>query len=87
MESHNCIRELRTLMGASEQKNSDLRKDLDDVKYELAEQRRDIGLLKEVIRKLRGGPELLQGTYVSRPDLLSLDESSTRDMPHAFHMN
>ena len=61
MESHNCIRELRTLMSAAEQKNSDLRKDLDEVKYELAEQRRDIGLLKEVIRKHRGGAELIQG--------------------------
>ena len=61
MESHNCIRELRTLMSAAEQKNSDLRKDLDEVKYELAEQRRDIGLLKEVIRKHRGGAELVQG--------------------------
>lgn len=62
MESHNCIRELRTLMSAAEQKNSDLRKDLDEVKYELAEQRRDIGLLKEVIRKHnRGGAEHVQG--------------------------
>ena len=48
-------------MSAAEQKNSDLRKDLDEVKYELAEQRRDIGLLKEVIRKHRGGAELVQG--------------------------
>ena len=61
MESHNCIRELRTLMSAAEQKNSDLRKELDEVKYELAEQRRDIGLLKEVIRKHRGGAEFIQG--------------------------
>lgn len=63
MESHNCIRELRTLMSAAEQKNSDLRKDLDEVKYELAEQRRDIGLLKEVIRKHnRGGADHVQGS-------------------------
>ena len=61
MESHNCIRELRTLMSAAEQKNSELRKDLDEVKYELAEQRRDIGLLKEVIRKHNRGAELVQG--------------------------
>ena len=63
MESHNCIRELRTLMSAAEQKNSDLRKELDEVKYELAEQRRDIGLLKEVIRKHRGGAEFIQGRF------------------------
>ncbi len=55
MDSHNCIRELRTLVAAAEQKSLELRKELDDCKYELAEQRRDIGVLKDVVRQLRGG--------------------------------
>jgi hypothetical protein len=57
MDGHNCIRELRTLVSAAEQKSSELRKDLDDCKYDLAEQRRDISILKDVVRKIRGGAD------------------------------
>lgn len=46
LQEHNCTRELRSIIRCQEQKISDFQQDLNDCKYQLAEQRREISLLK-----------------------------------------
>ena len=55
MKEHNCVRDLRALVTTHEQKMGEMQKDLSDCKYQLAEQRREINLLKDRVVKSFGG--------------------------------
>jgi len=51
---HNCVLELRRAFQAQEAKVGELQSEVSSCKYQLAEQRRDINILKDQLRTLRG---------------------------------
>lgn len=65
MEAHNCVRELRLLIRSQEQKLSDCQTEVNDCKYQLAEQRREISLLKDLVRNLRLMPSATTGLVMT----------------------
>ncbi len=46
LAAHNCIRELRAGLKAHDQKVAELLQEINDCKYQMAEQRREISILK-----------------------------------------
>lgn len=47
MKDHNCVRELRSIVKSHEQKLSEQAKFIADIKYQLAEQRRELSILSD----------------------------------------
>ena len=52
-QNHNCVKERRGIVKAQEQKICDLQQEVRDCKYQLAEQRREINVLRDLMRNIR----------------------------------
>jgi hypothetical protein len=53
LQNHNCVKELRGIVKAHEQKIVELQQEIRDCKYQLAEQRRDISVIRDNMRNMR----------------------------------
>ncbi len=58
LAAHNCIKEMRSVLTTNEQKVAEMQSEMADVKYQLAEQRRDIAVLKDALRLTRTSSSL-----------------------------
>lgn len=53
LKDHNCVRELRSLVNSQQQKMSDMQSEILEAKLQLNEQKREIQMLKELMRSMR----------------------------------
>ncbi|CAG5130714.1 unnamed protein product [Candidula unifasciata] len=60
MKDHNCVRELRSTMSQMQQKFADLQTESLEQKIQLTEQKREIQMLKELLRSMRASSSRLR---------------------------
>lgn len=53
MRDHNCVKELRTLVREQSDRMGEFQQDMADMRYALTEQKREVQLLKEMVRSIR----------------------------------
>jgi len=53
MRDHNCVKELRTLVREQSERMGEFQQDMADMRYALTEQKREVQLLKEMVRSIR----------------------------------
>jgi len=53
MRDHNCVKELRTLVREQADRMGEFQQDMADMRYALTEQKREVQLLKEMVRSIR----------------------------------
>jgi E3 ubiquitin-protein ligase NRDP1 len=69
LKDHNCVRELRALIHSQQQKMADFKQEMEEQRFQINEQKRELQLLKDFMRAMR----------ISNPAMRAIADQMERD--------